>query len=143
MRRKIYWIATTFVVCIMTVSGVLAITHAGPMMRALAHLGYPVYFLNLLGIGKLIGVGVILAPGLPIMKEWAYSAFTITVVGASYSHLSAGDGFMALDPLVTLAALIISYKLRSSDQRLESVNWLAKKQGLRVPHAEEAMPVQR
>ena len=127
----------------MTVSGVLAITHAGPMMRALAHLGYPVYFLNLLGIGKLIGVGVILAPGWPILKEWAYSAFTITVVAAAYSHFSVGDGFMALDPLVTLAALVISYKLRPPEQRPDGVNWLAKRQGLRVRPVEEALPVQR
>jgi len=146
MRKKIYWIATSFVICIMTVSGVLAITHATPMMKGLAHLGYPVYFANLLGIGKLIGVGVILAPGRPILKEWAYSAFTITVVSACYSHLCSGDGLMAFDPLVTLVALIISYRLRPPDQRLENVNWLAAEQGLRVPNAdvvEDAMPVRR
>ena len=31
-----YWIATGFVVCIMTISGVLAVAHAPSMMVALA-----------------------------------------------------------------------------------------------------------
>jgi hypothetical protein len=43
-KATLYWIATMFVVCIMTISGVLAIIHAPSMMKALAHLGYPSYF---------------------------------------------------------------------------------------------------
>jgi hypothetical protein len=120
MRKTIYWVSTSIAMCIMIVSGALAITHAPPMMRGLAHLGYPVYFANLLGVGKLIGVAVLLAPGLPRLKEWAYTGFGITVVSACYSHLCSGDGFMALDPLATLAALIISYRLRPENQRLEN-----------------------
>jgi hypothetical protein len=146
MKKKIYWVATAFAMCIMTVSGVLAITHAAPMMRGLAHLGYPVYFSNLLGIGKLVGVAVILAPGLPLLKEWAYTAFAITVISASYSHFSAGDGLMALDPLATLAALIVSYKLRPPDRRLDIVNPPRTPHKLRVRYAEgveDVMQVQR
>jgi len=54
--------ATVFVSCVIGISGILAITHAGLMMKALSHLGYPRYFSNLLGIGKLAGVFVLLAP---------------------------------------------------------------------------------
>ncbi|MCU1299605.1 MAG: DoxX family protein, partial [Acidobacteriaceae bacterium] len=52
------------------------------------------------------------APGLTELKEWAYVAFGITVLSACYSHYNAGDGWLALEPLVTFAALMISYRTR-------------------------------
>lgn len=107
-----YWIATMFVACIMAISGVLAVIHAPSLMTALEHLGYPAYFSNLLGAGKLVGVCVLLVPGIAKLKEWAYVAFGITILSASYSHLLSGDGLLALEPLVTFAALVISYLLR-------------------------------
>ena len=113
MKAVSYWIATTFVACVMTISGVLALTHEAAMMKALDHLGYPVYFSNLLGVGKLVGICVLLIPGVVRLKEWAYVAFGITVLSASYSHLLSGDGLLALEPLVTFAALVISYLLLS------------------------------
>jgi hypothetical protein len=99
----------------MTVSGALAVTHAPPMMKALARLGYPPYFSNLLGVAKLAGVCVLLVPALGKLKEWAYVGFGITVISASYSHLSSGDGLMALEPLVTFAALVVSYRTRPAN----------------------------
>ena len=121
MRGKTvtYWGATIFVVSIMTISGGLAITHASLMMTALAHLGYPRYFSNVLGVGKLAGVCVLLAPGLPRIKEWAYAGFAITILSACYSHLCSGDGLFALEPLVTFAALVVSYILRPATRRFQ------------------------
>ncbi len=117
-RPIAYWITTAFVACIMTVSGGLAISHLPRFMAALAHLGYPAYFADLLGVGKLLGICVLLAPGVARIKEWAYAGFAITVLSAAYSHYRSGDGFMALDPLVTLAALVISYSTRPASRRL-------------------------
>jgi hypothetical protein len=107
-----YWTTTMLVVCVMTISGVLAVTHAPPMMKALAHLGYPAYFANLLGISKLAGVCVLLAPGCVKLKEWAYAGFGILIISAAYSHLLSGDGLMALDPLFFFAMLTVSYLTR-------------------------------
>jgi hypothetical protein len=104
----------------MTISGLMAAIHSPRMMVRLAHLGYPRYFADLLGTGKLIGVAVLLVPGLPKLKEWAYVAFGITVLSATYSHLLSGDGLAALDPLVTFAALILSYQLRPASRRLQA-----------------------
>src|SRR4030088_1013223 len=122
-RSIAYWTATDFLSCVIGISGILAITHAGLMMKALSHLGYPRYFSNLLGIGKLAGVFVLLVPGMPRLKEWAYVGCGITILSASYSHYSSGDGLMALEPLVTFAALVISYIYRPASRRLP-VNWL-------------------
>ena len=119
MKTKIitYWISTLLVVLVMTISGLLAVTHAPPMMRALAHLGYPAYLSNLLGAAKLTGVCVMLAPGWLRLKEWAYAGFGITIISAVYSHLNSGDGLMALDPLFFFAMLIISYLTRPAGRR--------------------------
>ena len=111
-RITIYWLATLFVAFIMAISGILALTHSSAMMTALAHLGYPAYFSNLLGVAKVVGVCVLLVPGIARLKEWAYVGFAITLLSASYSHLLSGDGLLALEPLVTFAALILSYAMR-------------------------------
>lgn len=115
-KATIYWVATLFVACIMTISGVLALAHAPSMMTALAHLGYPAYFSNLLGLAKLAGICVLLVPGVARLKEWAYAGFGITILSASYSHLLSGDGLLALEPLVTFAALILSYTMRPASR---------------------------
>jgi hypothetical protein len=119
-RSITYWTATIFVSCVIGISGILAITHAGPMMRALSHLGYPRYFSNLLGVGKIAGVFALLAPGMLRLKEWAYVGCGITILSASYSHYSSGDGLMALEPRITFAALVISYMYRPAFRRLQA-----------------------
>jgi hypothetical protein len=118
MRAKTitYWAATGFVACVMTISGVLAVIHAPPMMKALAHLGYPPYFSNLLGVAKLLGVGILLVPGFVKWKEWAYAGFGITIISASYSHLFSGDGLRALEPWIAFAALVVSYLNRPANR---------------------------
>jgi hypothetical protein len=120
MRKTTYWISTGLVTMVMAISGLMAITHRPAMMKAMDHLGYPAYFSNLLGAGKLVGLVVLLAPGLPRLKEWVYAAFGIMVLSAAYSHYSAGDGWESLEPLVTFAALVISYGTRPMERRWET-----------------------
>lgn len=117
MRKETYWITTLLVALVMTISGVMAVTHAPALMKALAHLGYPVYFSDYLGVAKLLGTFVLLIPGRARIKEWAYAGFGITVLTATYSHLMTGGGFLALEPLVTFAALVASYMTRPADRR--------------------------
>jgi hypothetical protein len=120
MKRRpiLYWATTTFVTLILGISGGMALVHAAPLMKALAHLGYPEYFSNILGVGKLIGLLVFLAPRMPRLKEWAYAGFSITILSACYSHFSSGDILLTLEPLVTFAALVISYVTRPDDRKI-------------------------
>jgi len=55
------------------------------------HLGYPYNVLILLSVAKILGIMVILLPGFPRLKEWAYAGFTFDLVGAMYAGMSAGD----------------------------------------------------
>src|SRR4051812_44059376 len=122
MKRKTitYWTASVFVTLVLGISGSMAILHADVLMKALAHLGYPPYFSNVLAIGKIIGLAVFLAPRMPRLKEWAYAGFSITILSACYSHYSSGDGWLTLEPLVTFAALMVSYVTRPESRRPQS-----------------------
>ena len=117
MKKTVYWITTIWVMGVMAISGMLSVIHEPRMMEGFAHLGYPAYFANLLGVAKLLGVCVLPAPGWVRLKEWAYAGFGITILSASYSHLLSGDGLQTLEPLATLVALAASYLTRSTDRR--------------------------
>jgi hypothetical protein len=113
-----YWIATVFAAVVMTISGVLAVGHMPGFMHGIARFGYPPYFANLLGVGKLAGVVVLLVPRSGRLKEWAYAGFGIVVISACYTHYESGDGLLrALEPMVTGIALAISYALRPASRR--------------------------
>jgi hypothetical protein len=60
--------------------------------EAFAHLGFPDYFRVELGLAKLLGVVLLLAPVPARLKEWAYAGFAITLASALIAHLSVGDG---------------------------------------------------
>jgi len=58
----------------------------------MAHLGYPLYFLTILGAWKILGAVAVLVPKFPLLKEWAYAGFFFAMSGAIFSHLANGDG---------------------------------------------------
>jgi hypothetical protein len=57
----------------------------------LAHLGYPQYFQYILGPWQLACAGVLLAPRLGRLKEWAYFGAFLNYSSAFVSHLFVGD----------------------------------------------------
>ena len=118
VKTVTYWVTTSLVALILGISGAMSIAHVAPLMKALKHLGYPEYFANILGVGKAIGLAVFLAPGMPRFKEWAYAGFSITILSACYSHFSSGDRPLALEPLLTFAALVGSYFTRPDDRKI-------------------------
>jgi len=55
---------------------------APPGVYGLTHLRYPVYFLTILGVWKILGVIAVLIPKFPLLKEWAYAGFFFCHVGS-------------------------------------------------------------
>jgi hypothetical protein len=55
----------------------------------MTHLGYPLYFLTILGVWKMLGVVTVLIPKFPLLKEWAYAGFFFAMSGAVFSHLAS------------------------------------------------------
>ena len=108
--RMIYWAATVLFVLPITWSAILYFTEAPKMVATMTHLGYPIYFLKILGTAKLLGVAAILYGRFSLLKEWAYAGFIFELIGAFWSHLASGDPiYVAIIPLGFLGVLAISY----------------------------------
>jgi len=86
-------------------------------------LGYPVYFLTILGIWKILGVVAVLIPKFPLLKEWAYAGFFFTMSGAVVSHIASGDSVNEIFPsLLLLILTVVSWYFRPADRKIISVN---------------------
>lgn len=117
-----YWGATILFTGMMTLSAVMYFQQSKQVVEGFAHLGYPPYFRFLLGTAKVLGALALLAPRFTILKEWAYSGFTITLISAVVSHLASGDGVeKAIGPLIGLALLAASYALRPPERRVPTL----------------------
>jgi hypothetical protein len=114
-----YWAATLFVAVTSLAAGVADMLHVQPLYGIMLHLGYPPYFATLLGLGKVVGAAVLLAPRGPLVKEWAYAALFCDYCCATVSHVAAGDGIGAVaGPLFAFGALVASWYLRPASRRL-------------------------
>jgi hypothetical protein len=83
------------------------------------HLGYPVYFLTILGIWKLWGAAVILTPKYALLKEWAYAGFFFARSGAIISHMAGKEDLKELFGATLLSILtLISWYFRPKDRKL-------------------------
>ena len=122
MKRNTAYGSATGLFCLaLGGSGLGHLLRAAPMAEGMAALGYPAYMMTLLGVAKLLGVTALLAPGRSLLKEWAYAGFTFNLLGATASHLLAGDPIGdALPPFVLLGVGAVSYHLRPASRRLVS-----------------------
>jgi len=129
-NKIIYWVSTLWLVSGMLSSGILQLfrakaegTLSPPGVFGITHLGYPVYFLTILGIWKILGVGAILIPKFPLLKEWAYAGFFFVVTGAAYSHVAVGDSMKELFPAVLLLVMtVLSWYFRPAERKIVSLN---------------------
>lgn len=124
--KIIYWIATLWLALGMTSTGVVQLLKveaegavAPPGVYGIRYLGYPVYFLTLLGVWKILGVVAILAPRFPLVKEWAYAGFFFIMSGAIFSHIAMDDPLVELLPsLLLLTLTVVSWRFRPASRRL-------------------------
>ena len=86
--KIIYWIATIWLALGMVSTGIVQLIRMKQEVDLFNHLGYPLYFLTMLAVWKLLGVVAILIPRLPLIKEWAYAGFFFAMSGAIISHLA-------------------------------------------------------
>jgi uncharacterized membrane protein YphA (DoxX/SURF4 family) len=123
-KLVIYWVATALLAFGMLGSGIQQIMHTQAMIDLIRPLGYPLYFLYIIGIWKVLGVSAILVPRFKLLKEWAYAGFFFVMTGALVSHLAIGDeGLKAIiGPLMQTVFIILSWYFRPADRRLVPVN---------------------
>ena len=118
LRAAGYWAATVCVAAELGVGGVWDIARLPFVADVVAHLGYPSYFLVLLGTWKVLGAAALLVPGRPLLKEWAYAGAFFTYTGAMISHLTTGYALPEVAVLGVMTALTItSWALRPASRR--------------------------
>ena len=122
-NKIIYWISTIWLALAMLASGLQQIFHTKAFVDITVHLGYPLYFLYILGVWKILGVIAILIPKFSLLKEWAYAGFFFAMSGAVFSHIASGDSMKEVFPSLALLILtVVSWYFRPADRRIISVN---------------------
>ena len=128
-RRRLawYWVVTVPVVAEMAVGGIWDIARLSFVATLVTHLGYPSYFLVLLGTWKVLGACAMLVPRQPLLKEWAYAGAFFDYTGAAASHLLKGDGAaLWVPPLAFATFTLLSWALRPPSRRLTGITPAAK-----------------
>jgi len=122
-NKIIYWIATIWLSLGMVSTGIvqlLKLKGDGPgSLDSMTHLGYPAYFVTILGISKILGVVALLIPKYPLLKEWAYAGFFFMMSGAIFTHIAAGNSISEIIPsLLLLILTVVSWYFRPADRKL-------------------------
>ena len=122
-NKIVYWIATIWLALGMTSTGIVQFIKMKEEAAMMAHLGYPLYMLTLLGVWKILGAAAVLIPKFPLVKEWAYAGFFFVMSGAVFSHLAVGDGAKDFfGPVLLLVLTFVSWYFRPADRKIISVN---------------------
>jgi uncharacterized membrane protein len=115
-----YWIATSLLSIGMLQSGIFAVLRTDQWVKLVTALGYPVYFLTILGTWKILGVIAILVPKFKLLKEWAYAGFFFAMTGAFASHLFCADynikGLMG--PFFQALFVVLSWYFRPASRKI-------------------------
>lgn len=122
-NKIIYWIATLWLALGMLSTGIVQLIKMKEEVDKMTHLAYPIYFLTLLGVWKILGVIAVFIPKFPILKEWAYAGFFFAMTGATFSHFASGNPITKILPsLLLLTLTIVSWYFRPTDRKITTIN---------------------
>jgi uncharacterized membrane protein YphA (DoxX/SURF4 family) len=117
-----YWTSTGLLVFMMLSGGVGELTHQWGTLETVQLVGYPVYFLTILGTWKLLGTIALLVPRFGRLKEWAYAGIFFAMTGAAASHAFANNygvyAYHIVFPLSFAVLAIASWALRPQSRTL-------------------------
>ncbi len=120
MTKKIiaYWIFTALTAVAIFGSGIMQFLKPAELVQNMTTLGFPLYIMTLMGTFKVAGALVLVAPGLPRLKEWAYAGIFINMVGGAYSHIAVDDPIGETVPVFVILVLsLTSWALRPDGPR--------------------------
>jgi len=124
-KRKLiwYWIITVILsFCIFT-GGLFQALQVKGVVQGFKPLGYPAYFISIIGIWKMLGIIAILAPKFKLLKEWAYAGIFFTMTGAVISHIASNDvSVQIIAPVVLAVFTLLSWYLRPADRKISLAN---------------------
>jgi len=119
MKKAAYWVCTGLVVFFIGSGGLAYAMQVPDVIQGVVALGFPVHFIALLGIWKVLGSIAILVPGFPLIKEWAYAGIMFDLTGAaSASVATGGEWWHTAAPLSIALLVAASWALRPESRRL-------------------------
>jgi uncharacterized membrane protein YphA (DoxX/SURF4 family) len=124
-KRKLiwYWIITGILSFCIFFGGLAQALLLKGVIQGFKPLGYPHYFISLIGIWKILGVIAILIPKFPLLKEWAYAGIFFTMTGAVVSHIASDDiSIQIIAPFMLAIFAVLSWYLRPANRKIISVN---------------------
>src|SRR4029450_9929784 len=89
--------------------------------------------LTILGVAKLLGAPVLLYPGVPQLKEWAYAGFAFDFGGAAISLALSGALVTETLPSIFCGSLLtisyLTYRHRARQERFDRMDAAPSQQG--------------
>lgn len=121
-RKNIaYWISTA-ILCFCLSGGIGQLFQVKEIVDGFAPLGYPLYFILVIGFWKTMAIIAILVPRFPLLKEWAYAGVFFAMTGASFSQAMVhAPIFHIIVPLAIAGLAIVSWYLRPSSRKLSAI----------------------
>ena len=80
MTPKIVYWTSTALVALALLGSLSYLTGSEQVVSGFAKAGYPQHLRIVLGFAKPAAAIVLLAPGLPLLKEWAYAGVTLSLI---------------------------------------------------------------
>ena len=122
-KRTWYWIITGILSFCLFSGGMAQALQVKDVVQGFKPLGYPNYFISLIGIWKMLGIIAILIPGFRLLKEWAYAGLFFTMSGAVISHIASGNiTAQIIAPIILSVFTVLSWYLRPANRKIVSVN---------------------
>jgi DoxX-like family len=116
--KIVYWVSTV-IVAVALLGSLTYLTGSEQVVSGFAKAGYPQYLRIILGIAKPLAAVVLLLPGVPLLKEWAYAGVTIALVMATISAYDTGQ--MWAMPLALLVLVMVSCLTRPATRRVATM----------------------
>ncbi|WP_447641313.1 MULTISPECIES: DoxX family protein [Chitinophagaceae] len=117
-----YWVVTGLL-CFCLLGGIGQLFQVKQIVDGFTSLGYPAYFISIIGFWKVMAIAAVLVPRFPLVKEWAYAGIFFVMTGASASHIVVHDSaFHIIVPLVIALLAVCSWKLRPPSRMLRSLD---------------------
>lgn len=124
-KRKLvwYWIITGLLSFFIFSGGLMQALLVKNVVQGFKPLGYPTYFISLIGIWKVLGVIAILIPKFKLLKEWAYAGLFFTMTGAVISHIASNDiSVQIVAPAVFAIFTVLSWYLRPAERKIVAID---------------------
>lgn len=117
-RTMVYW-ASTGIVAVALLGALTYLTGSEEVVSGFAKAGYPQHLRIVLGLAKPAAAIALLAPGVWILREWAYAGATFAWIMAFISASASGEPIsVRILPLILLVLLTISYVTRPVHRRV-------------------------